>query len=397
MESEDQKKRGEETEAESIYRKLQKHLDRMPIGYPKTDSGIEIKILKDFFNEEEAEIATHLSMMPEMLWKVYIRIKLFSRSDRSRLKNITYEQLRKKLKDMGDRGIIISKYYLNGRITCYRQAMLAIGLYEFQANKLTKEFVEDLDDYWDEEFGDEMWSTKENQLRTIPIEKSVEYKSQVYKYEDVRKLVTNARRIGVTNCVCRDGMDLKGESCKQTELRESCLVFDNVADYYLNHDLAREITAEKAFHILEQCQKDGLVLQPGNSKRLDFICTCCSCCCEVLRRVKNFPNPAEYYTLTYVARVNNDDCKGCGLCAKNCPTDAISLSGDFAIVSNNRCIACGLCVSNCPTGAVTFMKRSKINKPPQKMLGLHLRILRKKHGPFYVAWLMIKFLLGFKV
>ena len=30
---------------EDLYRKLQQHLDRMPIGFPASKSGVEIKIL----------------------------------------------------------------------------------------------------------------------------------------------------------------------------------------------------------------------------------------------------------------------------------------------------------------------------------------------------------------
>jgi Na+-translocating ferredoxin:NAD+ oxidoreductase subunit B len=41
---------------EQIYRDLQKHMDRMPVGYPATSSGVDIRILKQFFTPEEAEV-----------------------------------------------------------------------------------------------------------------------------------------------------------------------------------------------------------------------------------------------------------------------------------------------------------------------------------------------------
>ena len=40
-----------------VYRDLQKHLDRLPISYPSTESGVEIRILKHLFTPEEAKIA----------------------------------------------------------------------------------------------------------------------------------------------------------------------------------------------------------------------------------------------------------------------------------------------------------------------------------------------------
>ena len=54
-----------------IYRELQQHLDKMPIGYPSTESGIELKILKHLFSPEEAKIATKLQFQPEPLKNIY--------------------------------------------------------------------------------------------------------------------------------------------------------------------------------------------------------------------------------------------------------------------------------------------------------------------------------------
>jgi hypothetical protein len=52
-----------ETAENSIYRKLQLHLDKYPIGYPATDSGVELEILRLFFTEDEAKIALSLSLL----------------------------------------------------------------------------------------------------------------------------------------------------------------------------------------------------------------------------------------------------------------------------------------------------------------------------------------------
>ena len=43
--------------------------------------------------------------------------------------------------------------------------------------------------------------------------------------------------------------------------------------------------------------------------------------------------------------------RGCDLCLKACPVDAIRLVGASASVDKDRCRDCGLCVSVCPTGA----------------------------------------------
>ena len=47
-------------ERDIIYRRLQEHLDQMPIGFPRAESGSDIKVLKFLFTPEEAKIATYL-------------------------------------------------------------------------------------------------------------------------------------------------------------------------------------------------------------------------------------------------------------------------------------------------------------------------------------------------
>ena len=58
-----------------LYRQLQEHLDKLPIGYPKTDSGVEIKILQHLFNPFEAKVALCLSLGNASLETVQKRMK----------------------------------------------------------------------------------------------------------------------------------------------------------------------------------------------------------------------------------------------------------------------------------------------------------------------------------
>ncbi|MCK4779024.1 MAG: hypothetical protein KAT57_02505, partial [Candidatus Lokiarchaeota archaeon] len=48
-----------------VYRQLQQTLDEMPIGFPPTKSGVEIRLLKRLFTPEEAKIASKL----KFAWK----------------------------------------------------------------------------------------------------------------------------------------------------------------------------------------------------------------------------------------------------------------------------------------------------------------------------------------
>ncbi len=52
--------------------------------------------------------------------------------------------------------------------------------------------------------------------------------------------------------------------------------------------------------------------------------------------------------------INKDQCKGCGICAKNCPVSAISgeLKKPYEI-DQQVCIKCGVCQTKCPFNAIS--------------------------------------------
>jgi NAD-dependent dihydropyrimidine dehydrogenase PreA subunit len=50
--------------------------------------------------------------------------------------------------------------------------------------------------------------------------------------------------------------------------------------------------------------------------------------------------------------IDQELCKGCGVCVGACPNDAILLQEGKAWINQMKCSSCQLCVEMCPTGAL---------------------------------------------
>ncbi len=356
----------------NIYRKLQKHLDQMPLGFPSVKSGSDIRLLKHLFTPEEAKIAMYLKFGWERDLEP-LKI-IFQRAKES---EISLKELETILDRMVSKGSIMFKRE-NGK-KYYGNALLMVGMFEFQVNNLTKEFIKDFHDYYEEGWLPEAFRLKGAQLRVVPVEKSIEFEKGTNNYDDIIKLIKSTEGpIMVTNCICKQLKDILNEPCKITDRREVCMAFGVPAQLFIDQKKGRSITKEEALEILRKNQDDGLILQPDNSQKLSFICSCCSCCCESLSKVVSFPNPARVTITNYYAKVDSDLCTGCGTCVEICQMKAIILDNDISSINHKRCIGCGNCVAKCPSEAIKLHKKEKQFTPFATMDVLFDKIMQRK-------------------
>ena len=361
------------SEINDVYRKLQQHIDeQMPIGYPSTESGAEIRILKHLFTPEEAKLALNLRGSLEPLKEICERVKE---------SGISIRELEEKLDVLDEKGAISRRISRNGEKK-YCNEQFAIGFYENQVNKLTKELVEDSFQFMHEAFYKEFHRTDTPpQVRPIPVEQSITPEHHISNYDSIRQIIeNNPGPFSVINCICKQAMDLLDQPCNLTDNYEVCMQLGRSAEGVIKSGLGRELKREEMFELLQKIQDMGLILQPQNTQNPDYICACCGDCCGVLIMLKKFPRPAELCSSNYHAVINSDECAGCETCIDRCQMQALSIVDNVSTVNLDRCIGCGNCVPTCPSEAIRLQKKEKETEPPKDRRVLYQEIMVKKKG-----------------
>jgi len=182
-------------------------------------------------------------------------------------------------------------------------------------------------------------------MRVVPVNESIEPESQILAYEDVVKIVENAKTLSVTKCSCRV---IDGACGKPLEV---CMQVDRAAEYNIERGTGRALSKSEAIEILKLCREEGLVHVVDNRQVVGHvICNCCKDCClnwAVMKGPKKWVSPSRFE-----ADVDSDLCTGCEACVGRCFFDALSVNEDMAAVDPEKCLGCGVCTVVCPTEAL---------------------------------------------
>lgn len=325
-----------------VYEKLAKHLDSLPASYPSTDSGVELRILKRLFNPEEAQAAMALTMLPESAGSIAKKMD----KNESNIEKFLY--------DMSKKGLI---YRFGQEQKKYMAANFVVGIWEFNVNNLDEELIHDVNEYLSQ-IWEKNWATqKTQQLRVVPISKSIPAEMNIMPYEKAENIIKEQSKILVAPCICRKEQQMVGHGCDKP--LETCLILGTGALFYEENGIGHFISQEEALKILDRSLEAGLVLQPSNSQDPSVLCMCCGCCCLVLKNLNTMDEPAKVACTNFYVTVSEDDCTGCGDCESICQMGAVTLKDELAVVNLARCLGCGLCVAKCEFDAATLVAKEE--------------------------------------
>lgn len=331
--------------SDEIYHKLARVLDTLPNGFPATPGGAEIKMLKKIFTPEQAELFCDMRLTFETAPQVAERT------------GRPLEELDRQLKDMGKAGLLFSIKI--GGIRVFRMIPWVFGIYEFQLERLDKEFAQ-LNEEYAPYFGQQFFSQTPQLMRTLPVEKEISGQQEVISYERVSDVIDSNQSFLANDCVCKKEKELLGQPCDRP--MQVCLAMAPVAGVFDKSPIGKVLTKQEAHDLMKMTEEAGLVHLTYNVQGGGFyICNCCKCCCGVLRSINELGIPAPLViNSSYYAEIDADKCSSCGLCAdERCQVGAIEEGDDAYRIIKDRCIGCGLCVSTCPSEAIRLVRKEK--------------------------------------
>jgi len=327
-----------------IYEHLAEALDRLPNGFPRTSSNVEIRLLKKIFSPEEASLACQLGGSMESCDVISERVGLSA------------EQAEAKLTKMVEKGMLWDREEEGKRL--FRLAPFIVGIYE--ASSIDHELAHLVEEYLANGGAAGIMKPQPAIHRVVPANKAT--KSEwILPYDDVKALLVGSKSFSLRDCVCRVQQKHMGHECG-FPLR-TCLSFSAAEPPSGQNSVSKE----EALAFLDEAEELGLVHTVSNvMKGVGYVCNCCGCCCGLLRGITDWGIENSVAYANYYANINPEECVGCGTCRERCQVLAISEGNEISVVDREKCIGCGLCVTGCPNGAARLERKSdhEIVSPP---------------------------------
>lgn len=325
--------------SDGCYERLAETLDRLPNGFPRTQTGIELRILRKIFSEEEAELAS---------WMTHEGQTAAVIAGRAGIQTGEADRL---LHGMAKRELI----WLNrqeGRAT-YRLAPFIVGFYESQLSVLDHELSHMVEEYLSQGGAAGIMGPEPALHRVIPTQGTVKTE-WILPYEDVRAILMDARSYHLQACICRVQQAELNHPCEFP--LETCLSFSSQERALASGDLTRE----QALDLLAQTEELGLVHTVSNVMQgMGYVCNCCGCCCGILRGINDWGIANSVAKANYYSVIDAEWCSDCGVCVERCQVHAIHEVNGGVQVDKERCIGCGLCVSACTADAAHLERREE--------------------------------------
>ena len=331
---------------DALYSRLAAALDRLPGRFPRTPSGAELALLRCLFTPPQAGLGAVMTRDYETPATIAARA------------GAPAGDVARGLGEMAADGLVLVRETDGG--ATYRLAQFLDGIVELNLERFGPELARLYEAYM-ADGGARLLMGNPAYARVLPAGESIR-SEWVLPFDDVRAILEQTPYIVLSDCFCRTERAMAGAPCR-FPLRV-CLDLRTTRPA---PDEGEPISTERALQILRDAEEAGLVHTVSNVLGgWDWLCNCCSCCCEWLRGYEEWHIDSAVVR-NYRASFSAETCSGCGLCEERCQVGAIAVAGDRADIDVERCIGCGLCVTTCPDDALRLdrLPEPEVTLPPR--------------------------------
>lgn len=326
---------------DDIYERLADQLNALPNGFPRTESRVEIRLLKKMVKPKDAWLAGQLGRKLESADEVAARVGL------------PVGEATRNLREMLCRGLL--KTEKREGVRRYRLQPFLVGIYEAQLETIDHEMAHLMEQYMMLQGAKGILGPRPAIHRVVPARQATKTE-WILPYDDICRLLRQAKSFIVRDCICRVEQDILGSRACSFPVK-NCLAISTLEGAFG----ANGISQGKALAVIDEAERIGLVHTVSNNIiDVNYICNCCGCCCGILRGITQWGVENSVARANYYAEADPDVCTGCEICVDRCQVSAVSIDGFAAVVSRDRCIGCGLCVTGCPDEAIQLRRRPEV-------------------------------------
>lgn len=352
---------------DEVYNALAERLSRAPEGARINEDFMAI--LHSLYTESEALVGSQFPLVPMTLNKM------------AEVTGIQEQELATILDEMSHKGLIID--IPRRDVVYYMLAPVVVGFFEYTFMRTGDQVrLKELAELFEKYFGQdgvarEIAGGETKIMRAMIYEKVIPLavETEVLDYEQASEIIRKSGGGAISLCACRHKASHLGTACDAPQ--EVCMSLGGAAEWIIHKGLGKPATVDELLNVLDETTELGLVHLCDNvMNQPTYICSCCSCCCLMLRAISEH-KVASVLPSNFIPCIEADACIGCGVCAESCKIGAITMS-DIPVVDQAICIGCGVCAAACPTQAISMSRESVLHIPPATVKGKLVRMAKEK-------------------